>query len=436
MIVRRAPAVVVTPPAAIHVADPAPGALEASRAEWRRLGRRIAAQSPAAVGRALLAVVTAGLVVWVAAATWPALMPFLVGGVIAYGLLPAVDVLGRFMPRLLASAMCVLAVLAVIVGVAVLLVPPLAIGTVQLAAGLPTRAEVDQFVVDLSSQLGATKEGQAVLVPLLEEAVTAVRDNLQSAGGAGGAGLTSAVVHTAIGVVGTAITGVLALIVLPTWILAVTSRGPKERQALQTRITSSIRPDALAIIRIVDRIASAYLRGFVATAFVVSVLTYLGIRSAEAAGVSSFAQALPVSVFAGLTQLVPDIGPLFGFAPALIVIFIAPDRAIAYVGIYIGARFVAGRMIGDRVMAPAQNVHPAILVPAIVALSNLGVVWLFAAGPMIAIAADVIRYTHGRLSDPPAPAGVLPHEHTRPGRPILAGGLIRVPAPYRALTSR
>ena len=422
-------------PATMHIAEPPPGTLEQSRAEWRRLGRRIAATSPAAVGRGLLTVAAIAIVVTVFTSTWPALLPFLLGGVIAYAVLPAVDRLDRIMPRWLAATLCVLVVGVSLVAVAVIILPPLAIGVVRMVAELPSRDQIDRMIADASAYLGSFPEGQAVLVPLLNDAVVAIRESLQSANADGGT-IGTTVVNALLGLAGAAVTGVLAFIVLPSWMLSVMSGNREKRRALQDRIPSGIRLDVLAVVRIADRIAAAYIRGFLATGLTVSVLMYIGLQLSEAVGVSAFTQPLPIAVFAGVTQLVPDIGPIVGFLLALLLLPVAPDRAIAYVVIYIAARYIAGRLVGDRVMEPAQNVHPAFLVPAIIALSNLGLIWLFAAGPLVAITADVLRYAHGRLSDPPKPAGVLPHEALPPARAPVAGSTVRVPASYRPMTSR
>jgi hypothetical protein len=61
------------------------------------------------------------------------------------------------------------------------------------------------------------------------------------------------------------------------------------------------------------------------------------------------------------------------------------------------------------------------MVPGIVLLSQFGIAWLFLAGPVLTLAYDIIRYTHGRLSEPPAPAGVIPDEATvRPATTVPA----------------
>ena len=41
-------------------------------------------------------------------------------------------------------------------------------------------------------------------------------------------------------------------------------------------------------------------------------------------------------------------------------------------------------------------------------IGQFGLIWLLLAAPIVAISVDLVRYIHGRLSEPPRPAGVLP----------------------------
>ena len=93
------------------------------------------------------------------------------------------------------------------------------------------------------------------------------------------------------------------------------------------------RADFWAVARIADRIASTYIRGFLVVGVVVGVLTYLGVRLSEQAGGPVFQEPLALAVFAGATQLVPEIGPFIGFLPALLLLPVAPERAAVYLGV-------------------------------------------------------------------------------------------------------
>ena len=96
-------------------------AIARSRAEWASLRRRLETITPAALARAGLTVGAGLVVLAVAAGTWPALMPFLVGGVIAYSVLPLVNRLDTILPRGLAALVSVLAVVGLLVAMALVL---------------------------------------------------------------------------------------------------------------------------------------------------------------------------------------------------------------------------------------------------------------------------------------------------------------------------
>lgn len=73
------------------------------------------------------------------------------------------------------------------------------------------------------------------------------------------------------------------------------------------------------------------------------------------------------------------------------------------------SRFVAPRV--ER--SYASNIHPALLVIAIVIVSQFGPFWLLLATPITSAIVDLYRYIYGRWSDPPRPAGLLPGEALR-----------------------
>ena len=72
-------------------------------------------------------------------------------------------------------------------------------------------------------------------------------------------------------------------------------------------------------------------------------------------------------------------------------------------------------MIAPRIQARGPDMHPAVLVVAMVLFSGFGFVWVLLAAPIAIASRDLFRYVYGRVSEPPRPAGVLPGEAiTRP----------------------
>jgi predicted PurR-regulated permease PerM len=143
-----------------------------------------------------------------------------------------------------------------------------------------------------------------------------------------------------------------------------------------------------------------------------------------------FQEPLALSVIAGLSQVVPVVGPIIGLLPGLLLLPIDPTRAGIYLLVYVGARILGGSLLGARLMERRIGVHPAILVPGVVMIGQFGILWLLLSAPIVAIAVDLVRYLHGRLSEPPRPAGVLPWMSVKPDASRVTP--IPVPSAYRA----
>jgi predicted PurR-regulated permease PerM len=210
--------------------------------------------------------------------------------------------------------------------------------------------------------------------------------------------------------------------------LGVMSEQRRARLAVDARLAPWLRRDLWAILAIVDRAVGTYLRGYVVTAGLVGILTYIGLVGITRLGGPVFQEPLALAVMAGVSQLLPVVGPLLGFVPALLLAPFAPDRAGTYALTYLAARLIGSTVLGSRLMNRQLGVHPAILVPAVVVLGQFGLLWLLLSAPIVSATADLIRYVHGRLSDPPLPAGALPRTAGY-RRPSVAAA--RVPSVYR-----
>ena len=185
-------------------------AIARSRAEWASLRRRLETVTPATLARAGLTVGAGLVVLAVAAGTWPALMPFLVGAVIAYSVLPLVNRLDTVLPRGLAALVSVLAVVGLLVAIVAIVLPPLVASVGQLATSLPGREDVDRALADAETWLGGQPLGNDVLAPALTSIVLRIRETMQSASG----GLDEAAVGVAAGLA-SALGAALGLIILP-----------------------------------------------------------------------------------------------------------------------------------------------------------------------------------------------------------------------------
>ena len=412
------------------VTDPRAARRAESARRWAEFRDGVASTTPQAIGRAVLTVGVVGGSLWLAAATWPTLLPFLIGGLIAYMLLPVVDALDGVMPRGIAAGVSVLAVLAAVVAIGVIVGPPLVRAFAKLAIDLPTAADIDAALERARSQLAALPDGSAdAILPILATVAATARDVMTTLPQRTDA-LTQDILRVLLNTLG----AVLGLIVLPTWMLSVMSQQRRGRMAVDRELAPWLRRDLWAIVAIVDRAVGSYLRGYVLAAGLVGILTYLGLLAVTRLGGPAFQEPLALAVLAGATQVVPVVGPIAGALPALLILPISPERAGAYFVIYIAARVIGTTAVGARLQDRYQGVPPVILVPGVVVLGQFGLLWLLLSAPILTVAADIVRYLHGRLSEPPLPAGVLPRTADYGRRPAVAPA--RVPNVYRTMRRR
>jgi predicted PurR-regulated permease PerM len=219
---------------------------------------------------------------------------------------------------------------------------------------------------------------------------------------------------------------VLGLLVIPTWILAVTRDGRRASQNLQRHIAPAIRADVVAVAGIVDAAASSFLRVQIIAAIGTGLVVWFGMQIAGRAGLIVEAPFVAVAAVAGAAQLVPQVGVVIGGLPALLLLATQPPEvALVFLALYAASVFVIGKLAGKGLGHQALAVHPAIFIPAAVVASQIGIIALLISGPLIAITVNVLRYVYGRLSEPARPAGLMPWEPlppapaargTRPGR--------------------
>lgn len=396
-----------------------------ARRQWAALRARAATVTPEAIGRFVLAAGTVLLVFGIAAGTWPTLLPFVFGAVLAYSVLPIANRLDRVMPRVLAAIIAELVAVAVVVFVVVVVVPPLLRGLGAVATSLPSGDAIRDQLASIQAQLGDLPEPVRTI---LLTVVTDVVANLQGAIRGFADGAADFITSQILGIFETA-SFVFGLLVIPVWVLTIV----KEREIKRTMAAAfspGLRPDAFAILRIVDRGLSTFIRVQVLQSIVTGVLIWLGITLTNAVGLTSVQYAVSAATLLGVMQLVPQLGYLLGFLPLLLILPISGPVAFAtLVVIYIVANRMAGSFVSTGVSRGVLDVHPALMIPGIVVIGQLGVIPLLAAAPIIAISRDLIRYVHGRLQEPPLPAGALPG--TRHHRAATAAVAAPVPSVYR-----
>ena len=397
---------------------------------WATLGNRLRTISPEALTKGAIAALVVGTAATLSVATWPSLAPFFVGTVIAYAVLPIANRLDTFMPRVIAALLAELVAVAILIGVLLIVVPPILNGLVEVALRLPSGEELRGRLVGLQAELGELPEpARTVVLAVATESAT----NLQAAINGFVDSAASIVSSQILGVFNT-LSFVLGLLVIPAWILTVVADEREIKRRAGSLLPVAMRRDAAAIVTIMDRAFGTFLRHRVLLAIVSGLLVWGGLELTNAIGLTQIRYTATAGTLLGFLQLIPELGFFLGIFPILLFIPVAgPVVALTAFVVYWIAVKIADGLVGGRVSKGVLDVHPAVLLPAIVVLSQFGIGWLVAAAPVIAIIRDLVRYAYGRLSDPPMPAGVVPG--TR-GATVVAARPAATPSVYRGMAAR
>jgi predicted PurR-regulated permease PerM len=405
-----------------------PAARTRARDRWHVLADRLRTIRPEALAKAAIGTVVIAASLQLVVASWPAVLPFVIGGVLAYAVLPLANRLDAFMPRWLAALLAELLAVAVLVGVVAVVVPPLLSGLGIVAGKLPAPGQVQAWITSVQDQVGSIPEPmRSITLAVLTQTATNLQGVLQDLVNQAAGAITNQL----LGIFGT-LSNLLGLLVIPTWILTLVADERTIKQRGARLFPEAVRADVAALFRIVDRVASTFLRVRVLLALVTGILVYAGVMIANQLGVGDGTYAVAAAVLLGALQLIPELGYLLGFVVLLIPLAIGgPLGAAAFAVVYVASVKAASTLLEGRLGRGVLDVHPGLLIPGIVVLSQFGAIWLFAAAPFMAVVRDLLRYANVRLADPPGPAGVLPGEKAKRSTPVPGSAAIPVPAVYR-----
>jgi len=118
-----------------------------------------------------------------------------------------------------------------------------------------------------------------------------------------------------------------------------------------------------------------------------------------------FVFALALGLLAGITSLVPYLGPFLGAIPAVLIGFAdSPEKGLLVAAAYLLISNVILNFVFPKVMGDAVKLPPILVIVAFLAgFSLAGILGMFVAIPVAATIRIIYDHVHPRLFDPPAP---------------------------------
>ncbi len=344
------------------------------------------------IGLVVAVLLLVGGALWLAR---DALFPFVLSAILAYVIAPVVERLSMIQPwhrkhPQVARGTAVLSIYtvvgAVLTIIAIFAIPAVVREVDDLIEAVPelstaARERVDGWIERYNQE-----------VP--EELRTRVDEALQQAGSAV-TGFGRNLFTRSVGIVFSTIAALVGYIAVPFFVFYLLKDRDQAAGKFYALFPPGLQPDVRECVRIANHAFGAYVRGQLLLGLVIFGMTYVGLR------VMDVQFSLALAVVAGITELIPIIGPVLGAIPAIIVVLATePDHWWWVILFYLGVQGAENYLLVPRIHSRTVSMHPALVLVLLAVGGALFGIWgLLLVVPVAATLRDVFIYVYRRLQE-------------------------------------
>jgi predicted PurR-regulated permease PerM len=152
---------------------------------------------------------------------------------------------------------------------------------------------------------------------------------------------------------------------------------------------------AISIVAILRNVVGRYFRGQLLLGLAVGLLAYVMLM------ILKIDFAVPLAVFAGITEMVPMIGPwLGGGLGVLVTLATAPEKAIWVALGYLAIQLFENNLLYPRIQGSQMMIHPAfVIVLGVLGVSLGGILGAIVVLPITMAAIKIIEYLRNTTGD-------------------------------------
>ncbi len=346
--------------------------------------RALSGNRPWLVAYGVVLIATLLILFWLSTA----LLVFGLSAILAYVLMPAARRIERGIPwwqdrpdraRAAAVAAIFLAAVVAFAGSLIMIVPP----TIEQG-----REFADEFP-ELISNARVTVEGwvEQYVDTVPKDTRTSIEQFLADSGGVIGSAAGTIAQQTLGAAVGS-LGFILSLTTAPILVFYLIKDSETLRESLYAPFPAALRPHLRNTLDIADRTLGGYLRGQLTLGVTIGVIVAVGLLLLD------IPFALLLGIVAGVTELIPLIGPFIGGAAGVLVTLATePDKVLWVLLFYVAIQLVENTVLAPRIQAKTLNMHPIAVILVFVLGSYFFGLWGVILGPpLVAMARDIIIY--------------------------------------------
>lgn len=348
-----------------------------------------AARRRVRIAMVFLPIVLALFIVW---NERTALFPFFLGVAIAYVIAPAVGWIAGLMPfrhrdphlaRGFAILILYAGVLGAGTGLGFLFVPQAIDEIQQFSDGLPNTIDaVQERIQDWYDEYVPAEHHDRV-----EGWLTDFGD----AAGDFGAGLAPDVVSF----FGDTFTIIIGYLTIPLWLYFTLKDHPRGVRSFIGMFPPEWRHDVRNVLGIADAVLRNYIRAMLIQGLIIGTMVYVALELLDVD------YPLGLAIIAGVTEMVPIIGPIIGAVPAILVALADdPIKALWVALAFLAIQQIENNLIVPKIQGDFLRMHPGVIIVLLVLAGAIGgFILVILIVPLAAFFRDVYQYVYLRVGN-------------------------------------
>lgn len=265
---------------------------------------------------------------------------FLIALLLTAALKPTVAWLeNKKIPRILSVSIIYLSIFGIIIATILLIIPPIKKQTIQLAQNFPN------YLEKVAEGVGAIKNYSANhgWVESVNKFSSSLENSLTNFAG------------NIFGTVNSIFGGVTSFIFILVIVFYMTLERNAPEKITNFFIPEKHRKKLLNLITKLEEKIGLWVRGQAILMFIIGLTSFIGLL------ILGINYALTLALFAGLTELIPYLGPLIGAIPAILIAFTqSPYKAVAVIILYFIIQELENNILVPKIMQKTVGLNPLI----------------------------------------------------------------------------
>ncbi|WP_034550757.1 AI-2E family transporter [Carnobacterium funditum] len=170
--------------------------------------------------------------------------------------------------------------------------------------------------------------------------------------------------------------------------------GQHFRPAVAKFFPKEFRGQMIELLGQMNNTIASYISGQSLVCLMVGIFTFIGYL------IIGMPYALLLGIIAGITNIIPYVGPYIGAAPAVIIgLTISPTKAILVALVVLVVQQIDGNFISPNVIGKTLAIHPLTIIVILLVAGNLaGLLGMILGVPFYAVVKTIVVYLHDMIN--------------------------------------